>query len=195
MTMSRAPTTDAEALADKLIGMVGFEEAERLIKARKPKKKRGRHSYEAMDIVLIWLAVRLREEWIERLGSSPRGRRLPTRHALATKIVDLFWEDHDSTKHLRKFSGLRKGLKSFGADDKETVVKRLLDRDAIHWEPPLSDDEYLEEFKDFPEWESVRRAQARKAERAKGSVGRVGLFEAVHRERPDLRLLPGKSFG
>jgi len=59
----------------------------------------------------------------------------------------------------------------------------------------IIDDEYLEEFKDFPEWESVRRAQARKAERAKGSVGRVGLFEAVHRERPDLRLLPGKSFG
>jgi hypothetical protein len=175
--------------------MVGFEEVERLIKPHKPKGKRGRPNYEAMDFVLIMVAGMLQKEWRERLGwCSLHDKRLPTQRALATKIVDLLWEDHDSTKLLRKFWGLSKCLKDFGAD-KKTVIQRLLDRDAIHWMTFQSDDEYLEEMKDYPEFESVRRAQARKAERAKGSVDRGGLLEAVHRQRPDLRLLPEKTSG
>jgi hypothetical protein len=195
MAGPESETDAAKALIDKAIAMVGFGEAERLFRARKPKNKRGRSDYVTMDIRLIWLAGSLQKEWRECLGwCSPHDKRLPTPRALATKIVDLLWEDHDSTKLLRKFWGLSKCLKDFGAD-KKTVIQRLLDRDAIHWMPFQSDDEYLEAMKDYPEFESVRRAQARKAERAKGSVDRGGLLEAVHRQRPDLRLLPEKTSG
>jgi hypothetical protein len=188
---------DAKALIDKAIAMVGFEEAERLFRARKVKKKRGRPDYEKIDIGLIWLAGMLQEEWRERLGSSPRGKRLPTRHALATKIVDLFWDDHELAMHsrVRKSLGLSTCLKAFGTD-KRTVVKRLLGRCAGLWDAALHPvEEFLDELKrNGPEELYVSHLQmyeARKEERAKG---RVGLFEAVHRQRPDLRLLPGKSF-
>jgi uncharacterized small protein (DUF1192 family) len=54
--------TDVEALIDELIERVGLDEAIRRLEARKPKKRRGRSDYLAMDIGLIWLAGSLQEE-------------------------------------------------------------------------------------------------------------------------------------
>jgi hypothetical protein len=221
----RKSGTDAEALADELVEKVGYEEAIRLIKARKPKNKRGRSDYVTMDIGLIWLAGSLQEEWRRRLGRSPHGRRLPTRRALATKIVDLFWDDlgYGERLGLRTSLSLRECLKDFGAR-KKTVVQRLLDRPEVHWDVALQPvDEFLDELKrDGPEEVKadalqhngrrldaslvlahlpfpfglyvslLHRYEAREEEQAKGSVG---LFEALHRQRPDLRLLPEKTFG
>jgi hypothetical protein len=155
---------DPETLIDKAIAMVGFEEVERLIKARKPKKKRGRHDYTKLDNLLIKFALSLREEWKRRLGRPPGDKGLPTRHALATKIVDLCWDDYDVLKPW----GF-KCLRDFGTDSKKTVVTRLLGRDASWWNAVLmSDDE-----------QDKRRAD------------RWGGWD---RRRPDVNLLPGKSF-
>jgi hypothetical protein len=183
---------EIETLVDRLIEKAGTEdEAIRLIKARKTKRKRGRPDYEALDYGLIVLAGVLLDEWRIRLRSSPRGRGLPTRHALATKIVDMLWDDHDVVK---RFNFVRRGLKHFGASSKETVVKRLLGRSVDYWNAALKgEDEFLEELKlDYPEL-YVQHIQ-HCPRRSRGSGGLVELFEAVHRRRPDLHLLPGRSF-
>jgi hypothetical protein len=197
MTMSRNPTTGGEALADKLVETVGWEEADRLIKARKPKNERGHPGYDRIDWLLIILAGALREEWRKRLGSSPRDRRLPTRHAIATKIVDMLWEDYDATKWLRSMLWTSRDatkrlrcLKDFGAN-KKTVVQRLMGRDAIHWEVAFTpEDEHLDELeRDYPEVYVQHIEHCPR--RVPGEVSAVvEMFEAMHRRRPDLHLLP-----
>ena len=107
--------------ADKLIEKVGAEEAIRLTQGRKPKNKCGRTSLKSADLWLIAPAWALRIEWRKHLRCSPQDRRLPTRHALAQKIVGLFWNDNEML-----VPGLI-GNTRYGAS-KEAVVKRLMDR-------------------------------------------------------------------
>jgi hypothetical protein len=177
----------AKALIDKAIAMVGFEEVERLIKPHKPKGKRGRPNYEAMDFVLITLGGAF------QIARKRNGKRLLTPHAITKKIVDLCWDDYDVMKRL----GFRKCLRDFRSN-KETVVKRLLSRNASYSDPAF-DLEFLEELKrDCPEFYATQVSEAME-QLVSGAVSRAaeqraGLLDALHRQRPDLHLLPGKSF-
>jgi hypothetical protein len=175
----------AKALINKAIAMVGFEEVERLIKPHKPKGKRGRPNYEAMDFVLISLGGAF------QIARKRNGKRSLTPHAITKKIVDLCWDDYDVMKRL----GFRKCLRDFGSN-KETVVKRLLTRNASYYDPAL-DLEFLDELeRDCPKLYATQlQLVSEVMQLVLGAAEqRAGLLDALHRRRPDLHLLPGKSF-
>jgi hypothetical protein len=183
---------DPEALADKLIEKVGFEEAIRLIQARKLKRKRGRPDYEVLDHLLFMVAVAIRRAW------KVCGRPLPTRHALATKVVHLCWDDWDAVEHLLGIKRLeQKCLRDSGVSSKETVVKRLLGRpfwvdDRPSWVGVDDDEEALKR-----DWgpKVIEALEASDRETTEELAKRTAdVLNALHRQRPDLRLLPGKSF-
>jgi hypothetical protein len=182
---------DVEALLDKLIEKVGTEEvilgteeAIRRIKAKagtaKKKRRPPGFAYHRIDTRLLLLAWALRLEWANRLlpplqpidwaYSRPQYRGDPTQHALFKKVVDLCWD--------------RKVAESFGIDfgpfphlgmSKNAVVKRLMDRpwfiDMDLDNPDRGKDErhILDRRPSSEEW------------------------EAAHRQRPDLGLLPDGS--
>jgi hypothetical protein len=94
-----------------------------------------------MDFVLITLGGAF------QIVRKRNGKRRLTPHAISKKIVDLCWNDDDVIKRL----GFRKCLRDFGTSNKETVVKRLLRRNASYCSPAFNL-EFLEELKrDCPE--------------------------------------------
>jgi hypothetical protein len=164
----RKSGTDAEALADELVDL-GYEEASRLIEARKPKRKLGRPEglkYQKVDQQMLLLAAALLIEWEKRLG-----KRVPlSRHALLTKIVDLCL-DHEACK----IAGM--WFVNLGPS-KRSIVARLLTREATLYgdrakafipmmKPPKGSDRGMLGMWPSPE-----------------------VWEVVHRLRPDLSLLP-----
>ncbi len=165
----RKTGTDAEALANELVEMVGHEEASRLTK---PKSKLGRPEglkYQKVDQQMLLLAAALLIEWEKRLG-----KRVPlARHALLTKIVDLCLDDEAC-----KIAGM--WFVNLGPS-KRSIVARLLTRQATLYgdraealipmmKPPKGSDRGMLGMWPSPE-----------------------VWEDVHRLRPDLGLLPSDA--
>jgi hypothetical protein len=165
----RKSGTDAEALVDKLFETAGAEEASRLFKARKPKRKLGRREglkYQKVDQQMLLLAAALLIEWEKRLG-----KRVPlSRHAILTKVVELCL-DHEACK----IAGM--WFINLGPS-KRSIVARLLTRQTTLYgdrtevlipmmEPPKGSDRGMLGLWPSPE-----------------------VWEDVHLLRPDLGLLP-----
>jgi len=127
--VGRESETDAEPLADKLIEKVGFEVAERLIRAREPKGTRGRRpglAYSDVDRHLILHTSALQIEWQSRLGCLPQDKCLPPWHELLGKIVNLCWD-----REVAERFGVNFGKLNYLGQSVDSVVKRLKSRPAL----------------------------------------------------------------
>jgi hypothetical protein len=177
-------TETAATLAELLIEAAGGKEkAIRRIRAVKTKGKVGRPKglpYRQVDAQLLWLVNSLRWEWMSRL---PQGKRLPTRHAIIKRIVDLAWDDLEVCARL--------ALPYRLGSDRNATVKRLLGRRP---QPirGITDSRGIDS-KDFSDFGFVGTPRD-----PLGSGGVIGpyysppseLWEEFHRAQPGRRLLP-----
>jgi hypothetical protein len=182
-----------ELLADRLIEAAGGKRAaKRAIDRAKTKGKQGRPPgppYLQVDAQIVWLVAYLQREWEVRCGT------IPSRHALIKSVVELCWRN--PADRLSVGRDLLHCGDLGGADEERAVINRVLGRKLL-W-AAVADQE-----------DAVRRAhaQARFArdaneiapglviktkkgeERVKTYSPPLELFEALHQQAPELRLLP-----
>jgi hypothetical protein len=192
---SEVAERDLELVAEKLIDLAGSKrEAHRAIDRAeakgKPRRRRGPQHLQA-DAQLIWLAIYLETEW--RLRSAVA---VPSRRELITKLVDLSWPltPPDRPNQLSLARDLMACSSLGGASEKRVVIDRLLARQSL-W-TALGD----RAAADLQQQKTRARPHRSHQEvfievvveerPVRIYTPPLGLFEAMHLQKPELRILP-----